>query len=170
VAKLTDKQETFCQQYVLNGRDASAAYRAAYNAEKMKPESVNVNASKLLKNAKVAPRVEELLKKVSEVAERDFNITAQTVLLEAKEMLDVALGRLPTKVVHKDSIGDGMTRHEEIEVYAHNLTAAGKAIELLGKHVDVKAFKSDDINLNVSVDIKDRLTRAISRVKRDDGD
>ena len=39
--KLTPKQERFCQVYIETG-NASEAYRAAYNAEKMKPESVAV--------------------------------------------------------------------------------------------------------------------------------
>ena len=46
--KLTLKQEKFCQEYVKNGGNASAAYRSAYNASKMKDETVWVKASMLL--------------------------------------------------------------------------------------------------------------------------
>ena len=56
---LTAKQEAFCQA-VADGMNQSDAYRHAYNAENMKPESVNVNASKLMADAKVKLRVREL--------------------------------------------------------------------------------------------------------------
>jgi len=59
MASLTQKQEAFCLAYVETG-NASEAYRRSYNAENSKPESINVNASKMLADAKVAQRVEEL--------------------------------------------------------------------------------------------------------------
>lgn len=56
---LTIKQERFCMVYIETG-NASEAYRQAYNAENMKESSINVNASKLLADAKVALRIKEL--------------------------------------------------------------------------------------------------------------
>lgn len=56
---LTPKQEAFCLAYVETG-NASEAYRRSYAAGNMKPEVVAVKASELLKNGKVAVRVEEL--------------------------------------------------------------------------------------------------------------
>lgn len=56
---LTPKQEAFCLVYLKTG-NASEAYRQAYNAANMKPDSINVNASKLLASAKVALRLSEL--------------------------------------------------------------------------------------------------------------
>lgn len=59
MSKLTIKQENFCNYYIESG-NASDAYRRAYSCGKMKDESINVNASKLLNNTKVALRVKEL--------------------------------------------------------------------------------------------------------------
>lgn len=56
---LTPKQEAFAQAYIETG-NASEAYRRAYNAERMKPDGIHVNASKLLARTKVALRVAEL--------------------------------------------------------------------------------------------------------------
>ena len=56
---LTPKQESFAQKYIELG-NASAAYRQSYNAKNMKPESITVNASKLLSDTKVSLRVKEL--------------------------------------------------------------------------------------------------------------
>jgi phage terminase small subunit len=58
---LTAKQEAFAAMCA-KGRPASDAYRAAYGAARMAPASVHVAACRLLKNTKVALRVEELRK------------------------------------------------------------------------------------------------------------
>ena len=77
---MTPKQEAFCIAYIETG-NASGAYRSAYNAAKMKPESVNVNASKLLADAKVSLRVAELK---SELVER-HKVTADTIATMLRE-------------------------------------------------------------------------------------
>lgn len=59
MANLTIKQENFCLAYIETG-NASEAYRQAYDAENMKPETINVKASELLANGKIAVRVGEL--------------------------------------------------------------------------------------------------------------
>lgn len=59
VESMTPKQEKFCQLYVELG-NASEAYRQAYDASRMKSESVAVQAAKMLVNPKIALRVDEL--------------------------------------------------------------------------------------------------------------
>ena len=63
--KLTAKQEAFCQG-IADGLGQADSYRAAYDAEDMKENSVYVNASKLMKNAKVMQRISELRSEVQE--------------------------------------------------------------------------------------------------------
>ena len=77
---LIPKQEAFALAYVETG-NASEAYRRAYSAEKMKPASVAVNASKLLADAKVALRVQELQAKAVERHE----ITVDDLIRELEE-------------------------------------------------------------------------------------
>ena len=62
---LTAKQEAFCQG-IADGLGQADAYRAAYDAEDMKENSVYVNASKLMKNAKIMQRIAELKSQVQE--------------------------------------------------------------------------------------------------------
>lgn len=57
---LTLKQEKFCQYYVDTEGNASEAYRMAYDASKMKPESIWVAACRLLKDTKVTLRINEI--------------------------------------------------------------------------------------------------------------
>ena len=56
---LTAKQEAFAQA-VADGMTQSDAYRSAYDASKTKPDVVNVKASQLAADGKVAVRVAEL--------------------------------------------------------------------------------------------------------------
>ena len=59
--KLTAKQEKFCQA-IADGKTAYEAYSLAYNAGKMKKPGIYVNASRLLDDAKISLRVDELKK------------------------------------------------------------------------------------------------------------
>ena len=64
MAGLTSKQEAFAR-LVAEGSSQADAYRSAFNS-KAKPESVHVNASKLMSDAKVSLRVEELKQELAE--------------------------------------------------------------------------------------------------------
>jgi phage terminase small subunit len=65
---LTAKQEQFCVAYIETG-NASEAYRRAYDAEKMKPETVNRNAKALMDNNKIATRLSEIRKPAVDAAQ-----------------------------------------------------------------------------------------------------
>jgi phage terminase small subunit len=63
--KLTAKQEAFCQG-IADGLGQADAYRAAYDAEGMKDNTIYPKASELMKNGKVAARIAELRESVQE--------------------------------------------------------------------------------------------------------
>ncbi|WP_444338531.1 terminase small subunit [Phocaeicola plebeius] len=58
--KLTEKQEKFCNYYLDCDGNASEAYRMAYDASKMQPETIWSNASRMLASNKVSARIDEL--------------------------------------------------------------------------------------------------------------
>jgi len=60
---LTNKQETFCKE-VIKKDTYSDAYRVAYKTENMSDEVINKEASLLMKNRKIAVRVQELKKEI----------------------------------------------------------------------------------------------------------
>lgn len=62
---LTPKQEAFCLAYIETG-NASEAYRRAYNAANSKPNTINVKASQLLSDGKIAVRCDELKLQLAE--------------------------------------------------------------------------------------------------------
>ena len=85
---LTIKQEKFAQLVVELG-DNSKAYRGAYDASRMKPESVHRKARELIENVKVAARIDELRE---ELAQRS-RCTLDSLLQELEETRVSALNR-----------------------------------------------------------------------------
>jgi hypothetical protein len=59
MANLTPKQEAFCQA-ICDGMSQSDAYRHAYNASKMKSETIQNSAHQLIQNREVTARIQEL--------------------------------------------------------------------------------------------------------------
>lgn len=88
MAALTIKQETFCQKYIETG-NASEAYRQSYNAEGMKPETVNKRASELFANGAITGRLAELRGAVQQT----HGVTVASLLAELEEARIVAKGR-----------------------------------------------------------------------------
>jgi len=85
--KLTPKQEKFAQVYVQTG-NASEAYRQAYDAEKMKPETITVAASKLLANYNVTTRVQQIREELAKASQ----IGLKELLQELEQARQAALG------------------------------------------------------------------------------
>jgi phage terminase small subunit len=71
---LTAKQEHFVREYLSNGRNGAAAYRAAYSTAAT-PQRCAVEASELLRNPKIADRVGLAVQK----AERGTEVTVARV-------------------------------------------------------------------------------------------
>ena len=86
---LTAKQEKFCQG-VAKGLTYSDAYRQAYNAKKMKPETVNNSAFKLLKNGDIAARIEKLKEKITD----DIKYTVEDSFNSLCKAQELALNRV----------------------------------------------------------------------------
>lgn len=84
---LTPKQEKFALA-VASGKTQSDAYRAAFNVRPTtKDTSVNVNASKLMADANIAQRVEELRKPIAAKA----MITLESHIERLKELAELAI-------------------------------------------------------------------------------
>lgn len=84
---LTPKQEAFCRLYMETG-NASQAYREAYDASEMKPETVNRSAKEMLDHPKISARVKKMREEISE----RHKITVDTLLTELEEARRAALG------------------------------------------------------------------------------
>ena len=78
MAKLPDKREQFCQQFLTDANGTQAAIRAGY-AER----SAHVAACRLLKNDKVQHRIAELFQRRAEKLEIDRDRIVRGLLIEA---------------------------------------------------------------------------------------
>ena len=118
--QLTLKQEAFAMAYMETG-NACEAYRRAYNADRMKRNSIEVNASKLLNGTKVALRVTELRE---EAAKRN-ELSIDWVLQHLKEIVSRAMQVVPVLDKQGEPTGE----------YTYQGAVANRALELIGKHV-----------------------------------
>jgi hypothetical protein len=75
---LTPKQENFCIAYLDTG-SASEAYRQAYDAEKMKPETITRNSKAMLDKSKIATRLADLGAPVIEKAKMTLESHLETL-------------------------------------------------------------------------------------------
>jgi len=171
---LTQKQENFCLAYIKTG-NASEAYRQAYNAEKMKPDSITVNASKLLSDANIALRIKELGAPVVVAAQ----VSAKQVIDELARIAFFDVGQLYnddgtlkemsqlgseiTRAIHstKQRIEkQGQDKEDWAEIKEIRTHDKLKALELLGKTIalftDVsKTELSGAVGVTFQIDLGD---------------
>lgn len=83
---MTPKQEQFARLYVETG-NASEAYRQAYNADNMKPETVTNEAYKLLQDPDISAMVDGL----KEEARQRHAVTVDDLLSELEQARAAAL-------------------------------------------------------------------------------
>lgn len=126
--QLTEKQNQFIKEYILNGLNATEAYRTAYQSDAT-TATCCVEASRLLKNPKITPWIAHYRKNMQEHIEQEINYTIDDAFKEFDEMKIIALES-------KDKDG------------RPNVSAANKAIEMKCK---LKGLMKDDAQVNNSV-------------------
>lgn len=143
---LTIKQEKFLLKYFECG-NATEAYKHAYNATKMKDESIWVRASELLNDSKVTVRLKELREEAQ--AKSEWNV--QRLIKHHEEIFNAGMGRLRTNHLITNGIGDGMSETINMEMYDTNLSSACKALAEIGKLIG--AYEKDNNQKNDKMDI-----------------
>lgn len=102
--KLTKKQQAFVMRYVVNGDNASEAYRFAYNCKEMSEPNINSEASKLLKNPKVTQWIAFYKSNVQKVCEEEVIYTAKEAFAELNELQSRCSQTYKTYTVEKSCI------------------------------------------------------------------
>jgi hypothetical protein len=141
--RLTPKQEDFCQQYLLL-KSASAAYRESYDATRSKPETVHVRASELLKNSKVAARIDELRAEVAPFVP----ITIDEVAAGLRAAAEGALGKGQFAAASQALMGLGKLGGIIEEKQRVTTVDEGQAhLDALRELVDRRAQKTADLKV-----------------------
>jgi len=136
MAGLTPKQEKFCQLYIELG-NASEAYRQAYDASKMKPETINTKAKELLNNGKITVRIEELK---AEHKER-HNITVDDLIAELEEARQIAKDPAKPQPAAMVSATMGKAKILGFDKQVVELSGKdGKPIETINKNIPTENY------------------------------
>jgi len=146
---LTDKQDMFCREYLIDLNATQAAIRAGYS-----DKTANRTASENLSKPDIQNRIAELKAQRNE----QINIDAAYVLrrlveIDQMDVLDILLSNGELKPI-KDWPKTWRTTLSGMDVTEMAGDAAGllkkikwpdkvKNLELLGKHIDVSAFKEN---------------------------
>jgi phage terminase small subunit len=140
---LTDKQEAFVREYLVDLNATQAAIRAGYSEK-----TAQVQSSRLLSNVMVRARIDELLDTRKEKLELD----AEWVI---NRLMQVANRSMKAEPVMKwDYEQRSMVETGE---YTFDSRGANQALELIGKHLSMfkdKIEHSGNIGVQILDDIK----------------
>jgi len=134
---LTAKQEMFCLEYLKDLNATQAAIRAGYSEK-----TAQIIGSENLSKPLISDRIAELMKERSE----RVVIDADWVLKRSVELHD----RCSQASAVFDRDGEPMTDEEGRPIYKFEHAGVSKALELIGKHVDVQAFR-DRVEADVKI-------------------
>ena len=133
--KLTSKQEIFCREYLVDLNATQAAIRAGYSKNSAKQQGTE-NLAK--------PVIAEFIQELKAKRADKLNIDAEWVLKSAKKVFDRCM-QYEEVVTSEGSTGEFKFEH----------SGANKALEIIGKHVDVQAFNeksSSEIKITTAND------------------
>ncbi|HBF39786.1 MAG TPA: terminase small subunit [Firmicutes bacterium] len=148
MANLNDRQERFCQEYIIDLNGKQAAIRAGYSEK-----TAEQIASRLLRNVKVSARIEELQKKVID----KIGLNQEWVLKELQRVYSRCI--VPEEIEKWDYeqrqlIGTGE--------FMFDSKGANRSLELLGKHLGMFA---DKLKIEDTTNYADKYKAARERAK-----
>lgn len=156
MSKLTDKQERFCQLYI-ETMDASEAYRGAYDAKRMKPNTVNRKASELKKQPNIEARIKELQ---GEHRQRhdvnvDYVVAVVVETIDRCRQVEPVLDKKGEQVYVEDANG------QQVPAFKFDAGNVLRGAELLGKHLGMfteKIEHSGAVAIESISDLMDELS------------
>lgn len=125
MSKLTEKQKAFCREYIIDFNATQSAIRAGYS----KKTAGAVGFENLKK-----PEIMEVIAELIDARAEKAGINAQWVLDKAVELHARCMQAEP---VYEYIDGEKVATGE----YKFDSSTAARSLELIGKHVDVQAFK-----------------------------
>ncbi|HIC7644616.1 TPA: terminase small subunit [Serratia liquefaciens] len=141
--------ERFCQEYIKNPDNQTAAAAAAGY------KNAAVSASRHMDNPKVQARIAELMKHRNKRVKIDADyVLKQSVKIHERCMQEIE--------PFTDAKGNHIHDDKGRPLYVFDAKAAISALSLVGKHVDVQAFK-ERMDVNVNVTLADRMANARRR-------
>ena len=174
---LTAMQEAYCQSYIKTPENQT---QAAINAG-FSPNTAAVKASVMMRDERIQKRIAELM----EERNKRMRVSADYVLMRLVEIdqmdvIDILNDDMSIKPVSEwpkvwrqyltgfelADMFEGRGDEKELVGILKKIKWPDKVknLELIGKHVDVNAFK-ERLDVNVNVTIADRIAAARKRLK-----
>ncbi|QHQ14570.1 terminase small subunit [Pectobacterium parmentieri] len=173
---LTDKQEMFCREYLVDLNATQAAIRAGYSEKTAQEQS-----SRLLSNVMVQKRIAELKSERNDSVGVDaLYVLRRLVEIDQMDVIDIVRDDLSLKPVTEwpPVWRRYISGFDVAEMFDYSGEDGGKELagilkkikwpdkvknlELLGKHVEVNAFKeTHEVNITA---ISDRMAKARKRL------
>jgi phage terminase small subunit len=145
MAKMTDKQKRFCDEYLIDLNATQAAIRAGYS-KKTANRIATENLSKPVIKAFIEARMAE--KQDSLIADQDEVL---------KYLTSVLRGKTQSEIVVVEGVGEGCSEARAMQK-APDEKERLKAAELLGKRYGLYTEKVEqqvDMDLNINIDYGD---------------
>lgn len=168
---LNAQMERFCQEYIKAPDNQTNAAIAAGYAE----ISACKRASQLMKDLRVIDRIAQLMQQRNKRTKMD----ADMVLKRLVDMLDADIADILTatgdikpinewSAIWRKSVAafDVIDINDDIRLKKVKLLDKVKILELVGRHVDVNAFR-DRLQLDVNITLADKLAAARKRAFTD---
>lgn len=165
---LTPRQQAFVEEYLVDLNGAQAAIRAGYSAKAAKEQ-----AARLLTDANVSAAILERKRDRSERTKVNSDWLLDRLATESvADLADLYREDGSVKPVHEWPLiwRQGLVAGVEVErigegagtVTKLKISDRTKRLELIGKHIDVQAFK-DRVEHDVSADLAETLRAARER-------
>ena len=120
--KLRNRQQRFCEEYLIDLNATQAAIRAGYSEKTARV----IGGENLLK-----PAIAEVISNLKQARSKETSINAAYVLEMSKQLLERCM----------------------VDGEDFSPSGAGKALDLIGKHIDVQAF-NEKSTIDTTVKIK----------------
>ncbi len=152
-AKLTPKQERFVDEYLVDLNATQAAIRAGYS-----PRTARAIASENL----AKPDIQEAIALAKQARAEATKIDSEWVLRQAVALYQRCMQEIKpalhpkTRRQLKDDEGN--------KLFTFNAAAANRALELVGRHTDIGAFK-DSLDISGGISLVERLQQGRGRVR-----
>ncbi|MEC3731826.1 terminase small subunit [Escherichia coli] len=178
---LTAMQEAYCQSYIKTPENQT---QAAINAG-FSPNTAHVKASNMMRDERIQKRIAELM----EERNKRLRVSADYVLLRLVEIdqmdvIDILNDDMSIKPVSEwpkvwrqyltgfelADMFEGRGDEKELVGILKKIKWPDKVknLELIGKHVDVNAFR-ERLEIDVKMTIADKMAKARKRVKEHSG-
>ncbi len=158
-SKLTPRQRRFVDEYLIDLNASKAAVRAGYS-QKTARQIGSENLSK--------PDIQEAITNAKIGRSEALKIDAAWVLQQAVELHQRCMQEI--RPARNPKTGKQIYDDEGNALFTFNAAAASRSLELIGKHVEVAAFKDRLEITNGGPSLEERLQAGRKRIGKDASD